>query len=76
MFERITFNPKVLGGRACVRGMRITVAQVVNLIANGMSHEEILADYPDLEEEDIRHALHYVAFLAGEEIYPLRESRG
>jgi uncharacterized protein (DUF433 family) len=54
MFERITFEPGVMGGRACVRGMRITVALVVNLVANGMSTEEIIREYPELEREDVR----------------------
>ena len=76
MFDRITFNPEIMAGRACLRGMRITVAQVVNLIANSMSTEEILADYPDLEEEDIRQALQYAAFLAREETYPLDKVHG
>jgi uncharacterized protein (DUF433 family) len=58
-------------GRACIRGMRITVSLVVNLVANGMSIEEILRKYPDLEAEDIRQALQYGASLAGEEIHPL-----
>jgi uncharacterized protein (DUF433 family) len=57
MFERITFNPTMMGGRACIRGMRITVALVVNLVANGMSAGEIIREYPDLEPEDIQEAL-------------------
>ncbi len=72
MFERITFDPNIMGGRACIRGMRITVAHVVNLVANGMTAAEILADYPDLEAEDISEALHYAAFLARDETYPLK----
>jgi len=75
MFGRITFNPKVMGGRACIRGMRITVSLIVNLVANGMSSEQILKDYPDLEPEDIQQALQYVASLANEELYPLSEKR-
>jgi uncharacterized protein (DUF433 family) len=71
MFDRVTFDPQIMGGRACIRGMRITVSLVVNLVANGMTHAEILREYPDLEEEDIRQALHYVAWLAAEEIRPL-----
>jgi uncharacterized protein (DUF433 family) len=51
--------------------MRITVALVVNLVANGMTTDGILAQYPDLEAEDIRQALHYAASLALEEVYPL-----
>jgi len=76
MFDRITFDPNILAGRACIRGMRIAVAHVVNLVANGMTAEEILADHPDLEAEDIRQALHYAAFLAREETYPLKEAHG
>ena len=69
MFERITFNPGTMGGRACVRGMRITVAFVVNLVANGMSVGEIVREYPDLEPEDIREALAYASALASEEVH-------
>jgi uncharacterized protein (DUF433 family) len=68
MFDRITFDTAVMGGRACVRGMRITVALVVNLVANGMSTDEIIREYPDLESEDIRQALQYASALANEEI--------
>ena len=68
MFDRITFDPIVMGGRACVRGMRITVALVVNLVANGMSAEDITREYPDLEREDIRQSLQYASALANEEV--------
>lgn len=68
MFDRITFDPAVMGGRACVRGMRITVALVVNLVANGMSTADIIREYPDLEGEDIRESLQYASALANEEI--------
>lgn len=71
MLERITFDPQIMAGRACIRGMRITVALIVNLVANGMSTEEILREYPDLEAEDIREALSYAAALASEEVHPL-----
>lgn len=54
MLDRITFDPKVMGGRACIRGMRITVAHIVNMVANGMTTEEIIKEYPDLEAEDVR----------------------
>jgi uncharacterized protein (DUF433 family) len=74
MFERITFDPRIMGGRACVRGMRITVSLVLNLIANGMSVEEIIRDYPYLEAEDISACLRYAAFLASEEVRPLMVS--
>lgn len=75
MFNRITFNPQIMGGRACIRGMRITVSLVVNLVANGMSVEEILREYPKLEAEDIRASLQYAAFLASEETHPLSASQ-
>jgi len=75
MFDRITFDPKIMGGRACIRGMRITVSLVVNLVANGMTTDEILQEYPNLEAEDIRQALQYAASLASEEIHPLTGSR-
>jgi uncharacterized protein (DUF433 family) len=67
-FERITFEPGKMGGRACIRGLRITMGLVVSLIAEGASWEEILGDYPDLEREDMRQALAYAAWLTREEI--------
>ena len=70
-FDRITFDPHVMGGRACIRGMRVTVALLVNLVANGMTMTEILEAYPYLEPEDVRQALQYVAWLAEEAVYPL-----
>lgn len=70
-FDRITFDPKILGGRATIRDMRLSVSLVVNLVANGMSTEEILREYPLLEEEDVRQALRYAAALADEEMHPL-----
>ena len=76
MFDRITFDPDIMGGRACIRGMRLTVAHLVNLVANRMTTEQILAEYPDLEPEDVSQALHYAAFLAREETYPLTEAHG
>lgn len=69
MFDRITFDPKVMGGRACIRGMRITAALVLNLIANGMSTDEIIREYPDLEPDDIRQVLGYASALANEEVH-------
>ena len=70
-FDRITFDPHVMGGRACLRGMRITVSLVVNLVANGMTTAEILEAYPYLEPEDVRQALQYPAWLAEETVHPL-----
>jgi uncharacterized protein (DUF433 family) len=61
MFDRITFNPQIMGGRACIRGMRITVSLIVNLTANEIDVPEIIEEYPDLEPEDISQALKYAA---------------
>jgi uncharacterized protein (DUF433 family) len=58
-FTRITVTPKQMGGVPCIRGLRIPVAAVVGMVADGMSNEEILKAFPDLEKEDIREALQY-----------------
>ena len=71
-FDRITQSPDVLAGRATIRGLRISVAHVVNLVANGMTPAQIVEELPDLEEEDIRQALVYAAALAQDEVHPLR----
>ena len=63
-FDRITTDAAVMQGKACVRGMRITVALVMNLLASGMTCEDVLRNYPDLEEEDIHQCLAYAARLA------------
>ncbi len=68
-FDRITFEPQVLGGRATIRGMRIQVSVIVGQIAHGATFEEVLAGYPDLEREDIQMALAYAAWLAQEELH-------
>lgn len=68
-FKRITFNPNVMGGQACIRGMRIPVSLIVNLVANGMTTEEIIKEYPDLAPEDIKEALQYASWLTKEEIH-------
>ena len=70
-FNRITFDRDVMGGRACIRGMRITVSLVVNLVANGMSMEEIVDAYPYLVPEDVQQALQYAAWLAEETVHVL-----
>ncbi len=59
MFDRITFDPKIMGGRACIRGMRISVSVIVGQVAHGADREEVLAEYPDLEPDDIKQALEY-----------------
>lgn len=64
--HRITLNPNVMGGKPCIRGMRVTVGTITGLLASGMTHQEILAEYPYLEEADIRAALRYAAWRAQE----------
>lgn len=71
MFDRITFDPRIMGGRACIRGMRLPVSVIVGQIAHGAPFEEVLHDYPDLEQEDIAQALAYVSWLAHEEVHPV-----
>ena len=70
-FERITFNPAVMGGRACIRGLRVTAATLVGLVATGHSTAAILALYPHLEAEDVRAALIYAAWRAEERELPV-----
>jgi uncharacterized protein (DUF433 family) len=68
MFERITFDPNIMGGRACIRGMRIPVSVIVGQIAHGATWEEVLEGYPDLERADIQQAIEYAAWLTHEEV--------
>lgn len=70
--DRITHSPDVLGGRATIRGLRISVAHVVNLVANGMTPQQVVGDLPDLDLEDVRQALVYAAALAKDELHPIR----
>jgi len=70
-YTRITFDPEMMGGVACVRGLRIPVATVVGMVAEGMTVEAILEEYPDLELEDIREALKYAAEAVRERTLPL-----
>ncbi len=63
-FDRITRNPMVMGGKACIRGMRVTVGMIVGEIASGKSVDRLLFEFPYLEREDIQQALAYAAFLA------------
>ncbi len=69
MFDRITFDLQIMGGRACIKGMRIPVSVIVGQLAHGATVEEVLADYPDLEREDVQQALEYAAWLTQEEVY-------
>ena len=68
---RITFNPEVMGGKPCIRGMRVTVGAIVGLVASGKTVDEVLADYPYLEREDILEALSNAAWRAEEREVPL-----
>jgi uncharacterized protein (DUF433 family) len=70
--DRITFDPKVMGGRPCLRGLRVTAGMVAGLIATGHKHAEILKLHPYLEEEDIVQALKYAAWRAEEVELPLQ----
>ena len=65
-FDRITLNPNQMDGVPCIRGLRIPVASVLRMLAGGMSEQEILADYPDLQRDDIRECLHFAAASAME----------
>ena len=67
VLERITIDPKVFGGKPCIRGMRFPVSKVLDLMSSGMTHKEILRDYPYLEEEDLCQALKYAAWVLQEE---------
>jgi uncharacterized protein (DUF433 family) len=70
-FQRITINPEQMGGVPCIRGLRIPVATVVGMVADGMTEEEILKAFPDLEREDLREALRYAAEALRERELPL-----
>jgi uncharacterized protein (DUF433 family) len=70
-WTRITLNPEVMGGKPCIRGMRVTVGTIVGLMASGHSVPEILKAYPYLEEEDVRQALAYAAWRTQEQEVPL-----
>ena len=72
LLQRITRDPAVMGGRPCIRGMRVTVGTIVGLLAAGRTHEEILQAYPYLEADDIRAALSYAAWRSEEVELPLR----
>ena len=70
-FTRITVNPHQMGGVACIRGLRIPVASVVGMVADGMTQADILRAYPDLEAADIQEALQYAAEAVRERTLPL-----
>lgn len=74
VLKRITFNPNVMGGKACIRGLRVTVGTVLGLLAAGRTRDEILDAYPYLEREDIDEALAYAAWRVEEREVPLARS--
>jgi uncharacterized protein (DUF433 family) len=74
-FRRITVDPRQMGGVPCLRGLRIPVATVVGMVADGMSVDDILQAYPDLEPDDIREALRYAAAALQERELPLLPGR-
>ena len=75
-FERVTINPEVMSGKPCIRGMRVTVGMIVESLSAGRSEQSLLADFPYLEEQDIREALGFAAQLAqGHDVRLLRTRR-
>ena len=70
-FDRITVEPDKIGGVSCIRGLRMPVATVLAMVADGMTTDEIIADFPDLEAEDVRVALLYAAEAVRERALPL-----
>jgi len=73
-FDRITRNPAVMTGKACIRGMRVTVGMIVGQIGSGVTVDQLLNDYPYLEREDVMQALRYAAWLASEREVELAEA--
>jgi len=74
MYERITINPNRMGGEPCIRDLRIPVATIITMIAQGMNTEEILEYYPDLEKEDVTEALNFAAETVREREIPLTKT--
>jgi uncharacterized protein (DUF433 family) len=73
-YDRITTDPERMAGQPCIRDLRFPVATVVAMVADGMTFEQILTEHPDLEDGDIRQALHYAAEAVSERELPLRTS--
>lgn len=74
-FERITLDPEKCFGKACIRGMRMPVASILSYLSSGMSVDDILREWPELEREDIYQALGYAAWAMEERVVPLEEGR-
>lgn len=73
--DRITFAPDVIGGKACIRHMRIIVSLTLDPVADGMSADEVIAAYPYIEPDDNNEALHYAAWLSEDSVHPLEFAR-
>jgi uncharacterized protein (DUF433 family) len=73
-FDRITFDRNIMAGQACIRGMRVPVSLILNLVANGKTINEIIADYPYLESDDVQQSLQYAAWLTQERVYVQQRS--
>ena len=73
-FDRITHNPAVMGGKACIRGMRVTVGMILRQLAAGQTADELLDDFPYLEREDIVQAMRYGAWLASNDVTQLKSA--
>jgi len=71
MYERITIDPNICHGQACIKGTRIPVHQIIGMLANGDTIEELLQEYPSIKRDDILAALNYAASLAEEQITPI-----
>lgn len=71
MYERISIDPKICHGQACIKGTRIPVHQIIRMLASGDKSEEILEDYPSLKAEDVQACLEYAASLAEEQLTPI-----
>ena len=69
--DRITVDPEIMGGQPCIRGLRMPVSLIIKLIASGKTAKEILDDYPELEEDDIKQALQYAAWTVSEKTLPI-----
>jgi len=70
-FERITIDPQIVNGQPCIRSMRLTVRRVVEAVALYPDRAALIAEYPELEEEDIRQALEFAALSVADEVYPM-----
>jgi len=75
-FDRITADPRVMNGQPCIRGMRLTVKRVVSVLAENLDRESLRADYPELEDEDLRQALEYAATMLEDRWVPIPRAAG